>query len=240
MSLLEICVDTADGLAAAIAGGADRIELCSALSIGGLTPPPSLIALAAQARVPVFAMVRPRDGDFVYTKAETEQMHMDLAALAQAGGMLRGFVTGANRPDGSLDAGLLGPLLAARGGLAATLHRAFDLVPDPFAALEQAIDLGFARILTSGLAPTAAEGVELIAELTQRAGGRIIVMPGGGIRPDSVRDLVARTGSVEVHASAAVNGRAYAPDVTRFEFAALPHARVTDQATVRALKDALS
>ncbi|MGF1625128.1 MAG: copper homeostasis protein CutC [Alphaproteobacteria bacterium] len=240
MSLLEICVDTADGLAAAIAGGADRIELCSALSIGGLTPPPSLIALAAGASVPVFAMVRPRDGDFVYTRAEAEQMHADLAALRGAGGMLRGFVTGANRTDGGLDADLLGPLLAARGRLSATLHRAFDLVPDPIAALEQAVDLGFDRILTSGLAPTAAEGADLIAALVARAAGRIVVMPGGGIRPEGARDLVARTGAVEVHASAAVDGRAYAPDVIRFEFAATPRARVTDEGTVRALKAALA
>ena len=239
MTLLEICVDTADGLAAAIAGGADRIELCAALSVGGLTPPQSLITLASRAPVPVLVMNRPRDGDFAYTKAEAGQMHADLAAIRQAGGMVRGFATGANRPGGSLDAAVLGPLLAARGTLSATLHRAFDLVPDPFAALEQAVALGFDRLLTSGLETTAEKGAGLIAELILRARGRIIVMPGGGIRPDGARDLVARAGAIEVHASAAVEGRTYAPDVTRLGFAAERHARTTDEATVRALKAAL-
>jgi copper homeostasis protein len=240
VTLLEICVDTPDGLAAAITGGADRIELCAALSVGGITPSPAFIAAASRAPVPVFVMNRPRDGDFVYSAAEAEQMRADLRVIREAGGMVRGFVTGACREDGTLDRALLGGLMAGKGALRATLHRAFDLVPDPFAALEEAIELGFDRILTSGLAPTAAEGAELIAELVLRAKGRIIVMPGGGIRPQGARDLVARTGVVEVHASAAADGRVYASDVTRFGFAAGPRARVTDQGIVRALKAALA
>lgn len=240
MTLLEICVDTPDGLAAAIAGGADRIELCAGLSVGGLTPSPAFIAAAARAPVPVFVMNRPRDGDFVYSAAEAEQMRADLAVIRGSGGMVRGFVTGASRPDGTLDEALLGALLAEKGPLSATLHRAFDLVPDPFAALDQAVALGFDRILTSGLAPEAADGAGLIAELVHRADGRITIMPGGGITPGTARDLVARTAVSEVHASAAANGRPFAADVTRFGFAAAPCARVTEAETVRALKAALA
>lgn len=236
--MLEICVDTADGLQAALAGGADRIELCAALSVGGLTPPLSLIALATEVAVPVHVMIRPRDGDFVYSPGEIGQMCADAAAVRNSG--LTGIVLGASLPDGALDVETMRTVLAEKGDLAATLHRAFDLTPDPFVALDQAIDLGFTHLLTSGLAITAPEGADLIRELVARAAGRIHIMPGGGIRPDQVQAMMAQTGARQIHASGSVAGRAYAPDVTRFGFAADDHALMTDTDLIRALKAAMT
>jgi copper homeostasis protein len=147
-ALLEICVADAASLEAAIEGGADRIELCSALELGGLTPSPGLMRLAAQAPIPVYAMIRPRAGDFVFSAREGEIMLADIEAVGGAG--LAGVVLGASLPDGRLDEALLSRLHGHARGLGTTLHRAFDLVPDRPAALEAAIALGFERILTSG------------------------------------------------------------------------------------------
>ena len=236
--LLEICVDTADGLSAAIEGGADRVELCAGLALGGLTPPPSLIALAARAPVPVHAMIRPRDGDFVYSRAEIDQMARDIAAVRDAG--LAGLVLGASRTDGALATDVLGEMLAKRGPLQATLHRAFDLTPEPFLALEQALSLGFDRILTSGQATTATGGATLIRDLCRVSSGRIIIMAGAGITADTVGALVRRTGVREVHASATRPGRAHAPSVVALGFAIEEGGRETDVKAVGALKAALA
>jgi copper homeostasis protein len=148
MTLLEICVDTAAGLRTASASGADRIELCSALELGGLTPTSGLLALAAEMGVSARVMIRPRAGDFVFTTDDLDMMRADIAAARAHG--LEGVVLGANRPDGALDLDMLGTLVEASQGLRKTLHRAFDLVPDIAEAVEQAVALGFDTILTSG------------------------------------------------------------------------------------------
>ena len=161
--LLEVCVDDAQGLATALAGGADRIELCSSLIIGGLTPPRSFMRHAAGlTRLPVYPLLRPRLGDFTYSAVEVAMIADDIDAARDAG--LTGVVIGASRDDGTLDADALGRLVKAAAGLDLTLHRAFDLVPDPFAALETAIALGFRRILTSGCARTVSLGWDTIAK----------------------------------------------------------------------------
>lgn len=195
---VEICVDTPDGLQTALTAGADRIELCSALALGGLSPSAGLMQAASAAAVPVLAMVRPRAGDFVWSPAEGRTMRDDIRATRNAG--LAGVVLGASRPDGTLDTGLLATLLAEASGLSTTLHRCFDLTPDPFAALEQAVALGFQRILTSGQASTAPEGFDLIARLHAQAAGRIIILPGGGITAANAPGFFA-AGLREVHAS---------------------------------------
>ena len=197
--LLEVCVDTPKGLAAAIKGGAGRIELCAALALQGLTPAPGLIAIAAEASIPIYPMIRPRNGDFVYDAGDLEAILRDIDAVRDAG--LAGVVIGANRPTGELDVDVLSMLVAHAEGLGVTLHRAFDLTPDPFAALETAIDLGFERILTSGCALTAEAGAETIARLVAQADGRIAILAGGGVKPANVAELVARTGVTEVHGS---------------------------------------
>lgn len=197
--ILEVCVDTPAGLAAAIEGGADRIELCSALALQGLTPAPGLMAIAAEAEIPIYPMIRPRNGDFVYDAGDLDAIFRDIDAVRAAG--LAGVVIGANLPSGELDAEALAMLVAHAEGLGVTLHRAFDLTPDPFAALETAIDLGFERILTSGCALNAIAGAETIARLVGQADGRIAILAGGGVKPQNVAELIARTGVVEVHGS---------------------------------------
>lgn len=197
--LLEVCVDTPAGLAAAIAGGADRIELCAALGLQGLTPAPGLMALAAAAPIPVYPMIRPRNGDFCFDARDLDAMRRDIDAVRQYG--LAGVTIGANRPDGELDLDILEKLVAHSAGLGMTLHRAFDFVEDQAAALEAAVALGFERILTSGGALTALAGAERIAELVAQADGRIRILAGAGVRASNVAELVARTGVREVHGS---------------------------------------
>ena len=174
--LLEVCVEDAAGLRAAVDGGADRIELCSALSVGGLTPSPGLMALAGKVDIPVYAMIRPRPGDFVFDASDMDIMRIEIDAARSAG--LAGVVLGASRPDGRLDKEALKTLVDHAHGLGLTLHRAFDLVPDPVEALDVAMTLGVERILTSGLVPRAIDGVNLLKQLVDQAGTRLSIMPG--------------------------------------------------------------
>jgi copper homeostasis protein len=198
--LLEVCVETLDGALAARNGGAGRIELCSALSEGGLTPGAGLLELAVErSGLPVMVMVRPRGGDFCYTPLELETMRCDIAAAKRAGAS--GVVLGVLRPEGDVDLERTTELVALARPLAVTFHRAFDLVRDPLASLETLVGLGIERVLTSGQERTAIEGAALIAELVRRAAGRIELMAGAGVTAGNVRELVARTGVREVHAS---------------------------------------
>ncbi|APG82981.1 copper homeostasis protein CutC [Sinorhizobium americanum CCGM7] len=231
--LLEVCVDDASGLAAAVEGGADRIELCSALAVGGLTPSAGLMALAARAPVPVYAMVRPRPGAFVFDAVELDIMRRDIDAARAAG--LAGVVLGASQANGRLDAQTLAELTHHASGLGLTLHRAFDLVPDFAEATAIAFELGFERILTSGGARTAPEAVDRLEELVEMAAGRLSIMPGSGVTIDSIDRLLPRLGVIEVHSSCSV--REPATDVRMVEMGFAPAvARRTDAATVRAMK----
>lgn len=200
--LLEVCVEDVAGIEAAITGGADRIELCAALAVGGLTPPASLIAAAAQAPIPVHLLARPRDGNFAYTAAEAALVAADIRAAAEAG--LAGVVIGASRADHCLDAELLAQWIAVARGctrpLSLTLHRAFDLCPDARIALETAIALGFDRVLTSGGAPRAVDGIDTLADLVAAAGDRLTILAGSGIDSTTLPPIL-KTGVREVHAS---------------------------------------
>ena len=198
---VEVCVGDGVGLAAAIAGGAQRIELCSTLSVGGLTPSAGLMRLAQASPVPVFPMLRPRAGSFVYDADELDLIRRDIDAVADAG--LQGVVVGASKPSGELDETGCATLIShARGlGLAVTLHRAVDLTPDPVAAVDMAAELGAERILTSGGARTAPEGAEVIAAMVERAAGRLSIMAGSGVSAANAAELVRRTGVREVHGS---------------------------------------
>ncbi|MDM7931875.1 copper homeostasis protein CutC [Tabrizicola sp.] len=231
---IEVCVDCSAGLAAAISGGADRIELCSALALGGLTPSPGLMAEAAGCGVPVLAMIRPRAGGFVWSEAEVRGMLADITAARATG--LAGVVLGASLPDGQLDQAVLRRLVTAAAGLDLTLHRCFDLTPDMGAALEVAVSLGFRRILTSGGEATAAAGASRIAALVAQAQGRISVMPGAGVSPANAAMLMA-LGVSELHGSCSVavqtQGRAVDLGFGPAE------QRRTDADRVRALRHAL-
>lgn len=203
---LEVCVEDAAGIAAAASGGADRIELCSALGVGGLTPPASLIRAAAAAPLPVHLLCRPREGGFVCDAADRALVADDMRGAAEAG--LAGVVIGASRADGTLDTDTLAAwvalareLGAARGSaLSLTLHRAFDLVPDMAAALDDAIALGFDRVLTSGGAVKAVDGAAALAALVERSAGRIGILAGSGVSPATAPAILA-TGVRELHAS---------------------------------------
>ncbi|WP_244493473.1 copper homeostasis protein CutC [Aureimonas sp. N4] len=231
---LEICVDDAAGLDAAVRGGADRIELCSALALGGLTPSVGFMQMAGALALPVYAMIRPRAGDFCFSSAEADLMERDIAAAREAG--LAGVVLGAGLPDGRLDIRLLERLLRAAEGLGTTLHRAFDLAgPDFDAALDQAIGLGFERVLTSGGARTAPDGLPVLACLMERAEGRITIMPGSGITAATLPGLIASLPITEVHASCSRSVPVHSPAAERLGFAS-PTERRTDEGAVRALK----
>lgn len=234
-TLVEVCVDTTEGLAEAIRGGAGRIELCSALDVGGLTPSVGMMRRAAGAGVPIYAMIRPRPGHFVWSPDEIALMETDIEAASAAG--MQGVVLGASRPDGRLDTDVLGLLIGRAKRMGLTLNRCFDLVPDFSDALEQAIELGFHRVLTSGGERTAAEGADRLADLITQARGRIIVMPGSGITAET---LAAFHGVPlrEVHASCSAPVIDSGP-VVDFGFAARIGRR-TDGARLRDLRAALS
>lgn len=234
--ILEICVDDAAGLSAASHGGADRVELCSALAMGGLTPSAGLLALAANGPLPAMAMIRPRAGDFVWTADDRRAMRIDIAAVRAAG--LAGVVIGASLPDGRLDAAVLQDLVGAADGLDITLHRAIDLVPDVAQAMALCARLGIRRILSSGGARTALQGLHRLAAMAT-AGPGITVMPGGGITAQNAALFTARLPLTEIHASA--SGLLPPPTDPRLaEFGFQPlGARATDVAKVRALRHAL-
>ena len=233
--LLEVCVGDALGLAEAVAGGADRLELSAALAVGGLTPSVGLMALAARCGVPVMAMIRPRTGDFVYSPAEVSVMRADIQAVRQAG--LAGVVIGASLTDGRLDRAVLADLMAGAQEMDVTLHRAVDLCPDADEAVEAAVALGIRRILSSGGALRAVDGLTRLAAMMRAAQGRLVVMPGSGVSVETLpvlRALPLR----EVHASCAVpvpfDKRAQA-----FGFQIAGEKR-TDRGRVAALKSALT
>lgn len=202
--MLEVCIDSVESALAAAAGGAERLELCSALIIGGLSPSPALYAAIRERGVtlPVRAMVRPRFGDFLYTAAEKAVMLAETRAWTAAGAA--GVVTGALTPDGALDADFLQAFVQASPGIGHTLHRAFDLCVDPFAALETAIALGFDTILTSGQQAAAPKGVDLLRQLHEQARGRLSILVGAGVRAEVIPELHAKTGCTDFHLSAKV------------------------------------
>lgn len=222
---LEICVETMDDVHAALAGGADRIELCSALALGGLTPSAGLTAQAVaavrEAGASVRAMVRPRDGDFTYDADDLALAKAEGAALIAQG--VDGLVFGAVRDDG-LDIAALESWVASmrreRADIGLTLHRAIDLVADPVAAVEQAATLGFDLILTSGGAVQAIQAPTVIAAMEQVAAGRITIMPGSGVRSGNVAALLSQTRVRAAHASARVDSQPADPRALAMGFAA--------------------
>ena len=200
MHLIEVCVDSMESARAAVRGGADRLELCANLIIGGTTPSPYLIREAVGLGIPVNVLIRPRFGDFCFTEDEKREQLQSLAQLKALGAS--GAVVGALLPDGALDVEFLRACRAAADGLHLTMHRAFDVCVDAEKALEQAIALGFDTILTSGQRATAAEGAELIAQMVKLADGRITIMPGSGVKSTNIAALRERTNANAYHLSA--------------------------------------
>ena len=197
--LFESCVESFEAAVASAAGGAGRIELCARLDVGGLTPPASLVARCVAALdIPVFAMVRPRGGSFVYSSDEADAMAHDIEAVTQAGA--HGVVFGALTADGAIDVLLMRRLIALARPLSVTCHKAIDDSRDLPEALDVLLGLGVDRVLSSGGAPTAADGAAMMARLVRQAGDALVVMAGGGVRAHNVAALVQATGVREVHA----------------------------------------
>ncbi len=196
---LEVCIASLDD-ALATATDANRLELNAALPLGGLTPSLAVLRHVKQAvTIPVIAMVRPRAGGFAYSTTDRRVMFLDAELFLENGadGIAFGFLDG----DGQVDRIACCDMLRIIGNRQAVFHRAFDVTPDPSIALEQLIDLGVTRIMTSGQKPTAIEGAPLIQKLIGQGAGRIEILPAGGIRPHNVQALIAATGCSQVHAS---------------------------------------
>lgn len=199
-TLLEVCTGSLASVEAAAEGGAERIELCAALPLDGLTPSLGTIRLVRQRwpQLRIHVLVRPREGDFVYSQAELRAMALDIEAAKP---YADGFVSGALTPEGDIDMMATEVLVRQSGDKPFTFHRAFDHCRQPLVALEQLIRLGCSRILTSGQQPSALAGIDLLRRLNDVSSGRIIIMPGGGVNAENARLILDQTGCSEIHGS---------------------------------------
>ena len=197
---LEICVDSVESAIAAESGGAQRVELCSGLIEGGLTPSLGLIyAVRKRIAMGVHVMIRPRGGDFLYSEDEMSVMREDVAQAARAG--VAGVVFGMLTADGDVDVRRTRELAELARPMEVTFHRAIDMTRDVLRSLEDVIDSGVDRVLTSGGEPAALSGSSSIRSMVQAAEGRIAVMAGGGVRAENVQEIAQATGALEFHAS---------------------------------------
>ena len=237
-SLLEVAANSVASAVAAQDGGAGRVELCTALELGGLTPSHGQIALARERlRIPLYVLIRPRAGDFLYSDDEFAMMRRDIDACVALG--CDGVVIGVLDADGNVDRQRCAELVTAAKGLGVTFHRAIDVSRDPLQALEDVIALGCERVLSSGAQPSATQGADLLREMVLRADGRISVMPGAGIDAMNVAMLREQTGAREFHASAKHACPSPARFVPRQSLGMTGGETRSDAAIVRRIVDAL-
>ena len=198
--LIEIATSDFLTTKSAVEGGADRIELCANLAEGGTTPSYAHIKKCREAfDILIYPIIRPRGGDFLYTKDEFEIMVNDVKLCKELG--CDGVVIGLLNMDGAIDVVRTAQLIELAYPSGVTFHRAFDRCKDPFEAMEQLIEIGCERILTSGQQPSVADGVELLEDLNTEANNRIVIMPGSGVRKENIKMLADKTGCVEFHSS---------------------------------------
>jgi copper homeostasis protein len=198
--IIEACVDTVESAIAAQRGGADRMELCASLLEGGTTPSSGAIEIARNnVSIPIYVMIRPRGGDFLYSHADFEVMKRDVEMAKSLG--VDGVALGILTKDGDVDIQRTRELIERARPLDITFHRAFDMTRDPHRSLEELIALGVNRVLTSGQEASAAEGVRLIRSLVEAARGRIAIMAGGGLNESNIRQVVTSGGVRELHFS---------------------------------------
>lgn len=201
---VEVCVGDVTGVLIADAAGAQRVELCDSLLVGGTTPSIGtfLAALDGVQQIGIHTLIRPREGDFVFSAPEIATMVADIAAMRQLGRSARtevGFVIGALNTAGEIDVAICRELIAAADGAPVSFHRAFDLTADLATSLDTLIELGIVRVLTGGGAGRASSGLKQLAALVTQGGDRIAIMAGGGVRPHNVADIIAATNVRDVH-----------------------------------------
>ncbi len=198
---IEICANSVASSVEAERGGAYRVELCTAIPEGGTTPSYGEIAVARELlNIKLNVIIRPRAGDFLYSEMELRAMLHDIEMCRKLG--VDGVVFGCLTADGEVDLEQNSTLVEAAKGMSTTFHRAFDMCKDPLASLEKVVSLGFDRILTSGGQPKAVDGMDLLTKLVERAGDRIIIMPGSGINENNIAEIARRTRASEFHLSA--------------------------------------
>ncbi len=198
--LLEVCVDTPESVRNAVKGNADRLELCSSLILGGLTPSIGFTQFAVSySSVPCYALIRPRNGNFIFSPDEVSLMEQDIFQLKKVG--VKGFVIGALNDEGYIDLPTVKRLIKAAGNADITFHRAFDLVVDVKSALQTLMNVGIKRILSSGQQATALDGIAMIGELQRIAGDKLSIMAGTGINETNAETIITETGICEIHAS---------------------------------------
>lgn len=241
--LLEIIASSVNDCLAAESGGADRVELCAAVATGGLTPSlGTLIEAKKRVRIPLLAMVRPRAGGFCYSDEDFTVMRRDAAMLLEHGA--DGIVFGILHSGGSVDSKRCGQMLELAGGRQSVFHRAFDVVPDANRSIDELIDLGFTRVLTSGQKKTAFDGREVLRHLTARADGRIEILAGGGVRPHNVHQLIEATRCTQVHLTAFSAQIDPSTSTTPLTFGSIPGSpkssyELVDREAVRRMREAL-
>ncbi len=240
--IIEICLESAQSVIAAEKGGADRVELCSDLFEGGLSPSIGTVRTAKRyTSIPINAMVRPRGGDFCYSDIEFEVMKEEVRAFKEEG--VNAIVFGILRPDGTVDMERSSEIIELSRPLPVTFHRAFDMTRDLSASLEDLIALGVDRVLTSGGEATAIEGADTLMALIEMAGDRIVVMPGSGIKERNIRKLDSIVNAREYHMSLSSSreslmeyhpGHIYMGGMLRQSEFLIP---MTDSSRVRAVTD---
>lgn len=236
--ILEIAVFTVEAALTAIAAGADRIEFCENPSEGGTTPSyGSLKTLIQLTDKPVFPIIRPRGGDFLYTTAEYECIKSDLLLVKELG--YKGAVIGLLTAEGAIDKKRTAELVALAAPMQITFHRAFDRCNDPYQGLEDIIATGCKRILTSGQVPNVGDALPLVKQLVQKADGRIIILPGSGVRANNCKNIIHQTGATEIHSSA----RKAIPSLMQFKATSMHENMVAmgvDENEIKAMIEALS
>ena len=241
---LEICVDSVASALAAEQGGARRVELCDYLAGGGTTPSAGMIEIVRKnISIGLHVLIRPRRGDFLYSELEFQIMKRDIQMCRELGA--DGVVIGMLTQEGNIDTARTKELIQLASPLSVTFHRAFDLTLDPLKAMDDLLQLQVHRLLTSGQQETALQGVELIRELKRRAAGKLLVMPGGGVNPNNVKELVSRTGVTEVHASlrrsvdSSMSFRKDYPPMSSYKVLSEYEQLVADVTQIKAMQDAL-
>lgn len=198
--LVEVCIDSLESLPIAQNAGAGRIELCSSLATGGLTPSAGYMALASRiAKVPVYAIIRPREGDFLFSNDDIEMMIKDIHCAKQSG--LNGVVIGALNDDGTINQDAVFDMVKAAKGMGVTFHRAIDHSSAPFDALEFLMSHKVERVLTSGLAQSAEKGIDTLREMVQFCDNKLIIMPGAGVSATNAKQIITQTRAKEIHLS---------------------------------------